>query len=134
MKTTIDIESLVHSWGPLENLFHIRTRDEYENAIKVLDALLDRVRDDQSHPLSGFVETLGTVIAAWEEDHEPIPPVSGREMLKFLMDQHHLRQSDLPEIGTQGVVSEILSGNRSLNLRQIHALAQRFGVPEHVFL
>jgi len=134
MKTTVNIESLVHSWEPLESLFHIRTRNEYENAVKILNTLLDLVRDDHSHPLFGFVETLGTVIEAWEEEHDPVPPVSGREMLRFLMDQHHLRQSDLPEIGTQGVVSEILSGNRSLNLRQIHALAQRFGVSEHVFL
>jgi HTH-type transcriptional regulator/antitoxin HigA len=28
------------------------------------------------------------------------------------MDEHELTQSDLPEIGSQGVVSEILSGKR----------------------
>ncbi|BAM06248.1 helix-turn-helix domain-containing protein [Leptospirillum ferrooxidans] len=134
MKTTVDIERLVHCWEPLENLFHIRTRDEYENAVKILNMLLDRVMDDQSHPLFGFVETLGTVIEAWEEEHESVPPVSGKEMLRFLMDQHNLRQSDLPEVGSQGVVSEILAGNRSLNLRQIQALARRFGVLKHIFL
>ena len=34
----------------------------------------------------------------------------------------------LPEIGSQGVVSEILSGKRELNVRQIRALAARFHV------
>ncbi|MHB1730212.1 MAG: hypothetical protein ACYCVG_04480 [Leptospirillum sp.] len=67
MKTTVDIESLIHCWEPLENLFHIRTRDEYENAVKILNTLLDRVMDNQSHPLFGFVETLGAVIEAWEK-------------------------------------------------------------------
>ena len=43
-------------------------------------------------------------------------------------------QADLAEIGSQGVVSEILSGKRQLNVRQIHALAQRFGVSPAVFL
>jgi len=35
------------------------------------------------------------------------------------MDQHGLTQSDLPEIGSQGVVSEILSGKRELNARRL---------------
>jgi len=50
------------------------------------------------------------------------------------MGEHGLRQSNLPEIGSQSVVTEVLSGRRELNLRQIRALAARFGVPEQVFL
>jgi HTH-type transcriptional regulator/antitoxin HigA len=51
------------------------------------------------------------------------------------MEQHDLRQSDLrKEIGSQGVVSEILSGNRELNTRQIRALAKRFSVSPAVFI
>ena len=34
-----------------------------------------------------------------------------------------------PEIGSQGVVSEVLAGKRALNLRQVKALAKRFAVP-----
>ena len=48
--------------------------------------------------------------------------------LAFLMEQHGLRQSDLPEVGAQSVVSAVLSGKRELNLRQTQALARRFGV------
>jgi HTH-type transcriptional regulator / antitoxin HigA len=44
-----------------------------------------------------------------------------------------LRQGDLPEVGSQGVVSEVLAGKRALNLRQVQALAHRFGVPMEVF-
>jgi HTH-type transcriptional regulator/antitoxin HigA len=39
-----------------------------------------------------------------------------------------LRQSDWPEIGSQGVVSEILNGKRELNVRQIRETARRFRV------
>jgi HTH-type transcriptional regulator/antitoxin HigA len=45
------------------------------------------------------------------------------------MEQHGLRQCDLPEVGVQSVVSEVLTGKRQLNLRQVQALALRFGVP-----
>ena len=50
------------------------------------------------------------------------------------MEEHELTQSDLPEVGSQGVVSEILSGKRKLNIRQIHALSERFGVSPSVFV
>jgi HTH-type transcriptional regulator / antitoxin HigA len=50
------------------------------------------------------------------------------------MESHGLKQSDLPEIGSQGVVSEVMRGRRELNVRQIRALAQRFGVLTSLFV
>jgi HTH-type transcriptional regulator / antitoxin HigA len=50
------------------------------------------------------------------------------------MSAHDIKQSDLPEIGSQGVVSEILNGKRQLNLRQIKALSKRFGLPVDAFI
>jgi HTH-type transcriptional regulator/antitoxin HigA len=50
------------------------------------------------------------------------------------MDQYELSQSDLPELGSQGIVSEILNGKRNINLRQIKALSQRFNIPQHFLL
>jgi len=50
------------------------------------------------------------------------------------MEAHGLTQSELPEIGSQGVMSEILSGERELNIRQIRHLAKRFGVSPAVFI
>ena len=50
------------------------------------------------------------------------------------MEEHGLKQADLPEIGSQGIVSEVLSGKRELNVRQIRALAKRFHVSPAVFI
>ena len=38
--------------------------------------------------------------------------------LLHFMDEYSLNQSDLPEIGSQGVVSEIINRKRDLNIRQ----------------
>ncbi len=57
----------------------------------------------------------------------------GVDVLKFLMQSHDLLQSDLPEIGSQGVISEILNGKRQLNRRQIQCLAKRFNAPAEAF-
>ena len=85
-------------------------------------------------PSYDLLDTLGILIHAYEEDQHPIPGAPSREILRLLMDQHGLHQSDLPEIGSQGVVSEILNGKRDLNLRQVRALARRFLVSPAVFV
>jgi HTH-type transcriptional regulator / antitoxin HigA len=54
-------------------------------------------------------------------------------VLRLLMEQHGLKQGDLPDIGSQGVVSELLSGKRELNRNQIARLSERFGVSPATF-
>ena len=63
---------------------------------------------------------------------QPRAPQS--QVLRALMLEHGLSQSELPEIGTQSVVSELLSAKRTLNLHQVKALAERFRVPMEALL
>jgi HTH-type transcriptional regulator / antitoxin HigA len=107
---------------------------EYEQAIARLNSLIDEVGTNTAHPLYTFLDTLGILIEAYEEQHYPNPDCSGVDMLLHFMDEYSLSQSDLPEIGSQGVVSEIINGKRELNIRQIRALAKRFNVAPGVFL
>lgn len=99
-----------------------------------MNELLDAVAMNERHPLAGLVAMLGDLIGDYEDAHVVTEDVSGVNVLQFFMEQHQLKQSDLSEIGSQGVVSEILSGKRELNLRQIQALAERFGVSPAVFV
>jgi HTH-type transcriptional regulator/antitoxin HigA len=112
----------------------IHSEADYDQAIERLNSLLDEIGTNEDHPLYGLLDTLGIVIHAYEEEHHPMPECSGAEILAYLMEEHGLRQSDLPEIGSQGVVSEIVRGKRELNTRQIRALARRFGVSPAVFV
>ena len=80
------------------------------------------------------LDVLADLVEAYENRHHPIAPGSGLRALKHLMQANGLTQSDLPEIGSQGVVSEILTGKRDLNVRHIRALAVRFGVAAAVFV
>jgi len=50
------------------------------------------------------------------------------------MQEYGLKQKDLTELGSPGVISEILSGKRELNKRQIKALSKRFGCSPAVFI
>ena len=112
----------------------IRTEEEYDAAVERLNALVDEVGDNPEDPRYRLIETLSVLIEAYDKEHHSLPEASGVEVVRFLMEEHGLTQKDLPEIGTQGVVSEVLSGCRKLNVRQIQALARRFGVRPGAFL
>jgi len=116
-----------------EPFLAIRTEHEYDKAVEELNALVDEVGDHSQNPRYRFIETLSVLIEAYDKEHHRLPDASGVEVVRFLMEQHGLTQSDVPEIGSQGVVSEVLAGRRKLNVRQIQALAERFGVNPGAF-
>ena len=114
----------------------IRNERDYARMQSLMDDLLKQVADDEDHPLTDLLDVVGLLIAQYDQESGPrIEAANPLDVLKFLMDQHGLKQSDLrKEIGTQGVVSEVLAGSRKINVRQAKALAQRFGVSPAVFL
>jgi len=57
-----------------------------------------------------------------------------RGCLKYLMQEHGLKQEDLTELGPLAVISEILSGRRTLNEDQSKALGKRFGCSQEIFM
>lgn len=121
-------------WKNISPLLTIRNDDEYDAAVERMNKLLDEIGADEKHPLYSLLDTLGTLIQAYEEEHHPLPEATGADVLRFLMDEHGLTQSNLPEVGSQGVVSEVLNGKRELNIRQIRALAERFDVSVAAFV
>ncbi len=122
-------------WPAVKDIVSVpHTEQQYNKMVAYLDMLIDEIGDDQNHPLASLMETLGTLIEAYETRNIPLPDQDNISTLKFLIAEHGLKQKDLKEIGSQGVVSEILNGKRSLNTRQIKALARRFNVSPTVFL
>jgi len=107
---------------------------EYERLVELLDEITDIVRDEESHPLAGWMDVLGVLIETYENDHVAEPASDPITVLKYFMEEKGLKQKDLSELGSQGVVSEILGGKRALNVRQIKVLSERFNVPASVFI
>lgn len=119
-------------WASIGPLLTIRNEHEYDLSVQRMNVLLDEIGTDDEHPLYDLLDTLSTIIHAYEEKHFSLPDCSGAEMLRFLMEEHGLTQTDLPEIGSQGVVLKILNGKRELNIRQVGVLAKRFHVSRRV--
>ena len=81
-----------------------------------------------------FAELLTLLIEAYEEKHHSIRSASPVEVLQELLLANDLRQKDLvPQLGSESVVSEILSGKRELNKNHIEKLSKRFNVSPELF-
>ena len=127
-------EDILTHWRIVQPLFSIRDEDAYDKAVVTLNALIDEVGNDEQHPLYELLDTLGTVIHAYEEKNHSIPECSGVEVLRLLMEEHQLEPSDLTELGPPNIVLEILNGDRDLTVTHIQALAETFQVSPAVFI
>ena len=129
------LKEVAKVWPNIQNVFSVpHNEKDYNNLVNLLDSLIDEVGNKESHPLSSLMETIGSLIEAYESQNYPDIEGDPINALKTLMEEHGLKQSDLPEIGSQGVVSEIISGKRQLNVRQLKLLSERFKVSPVVFV
>jgi HTH-type transcriptional regulator/antitoxin HigA len=131
----IQIKEIAKVWPDIQTVFSVpHNEKDYKKLLNLLDSLIDEVGNNERHPLSSLMETIGSLIETYESQN--IPKIEGNpiDTLNALMEEHGLKQADLPEIGSQGVLSEILSGKRQLNARQIKLLSKRFKVSTAVFI
>lgn len=110
---------------------------EYSKLEKILDKLIDEVRNDEKHPLALAMQIIGDNLEQYDNEHYPEigENVTDVDIVKYLMQQHNLRQADLANIfGGQANVSNYLLGKRQLSKNQIAGLKKRFGVSADFFV
>ncbi|WP_025872762.1 helix-turn-helix domain-containing protein [Methylobacillus glycogenes] len=134
-----NIEQIAPAWNSFHQampaLGRIRNEEHYDKLVEQLNALIDIVGDNETHPLASLLEVAGKLIEDYDAEHHNIPEGEPKDVLQFLMESNALTQSDLSkELGGQSVVSDILHGRRQLNIRQAKALASRFNVAVNVFI
>ena len=116
----------------------ITSDQQYDELLALMDEL---VEDYDANQL--LIDLLFPVLQEYEETAERFKAFNQRienldpgiAMLRLLIDQHGLTQSDFQqEIGGKSLVSQILSGKRSLTLGHIRALSKHFGIPAAMFV
>ena len=110
------------------------TEQQYNKAVRWLDELIDEAGENEALLIESLIDTLGTLVKDYEDRNIPEPDADPIDCLKFLMEEHNLKSSDLPKMGNQEVVSDILSGKKPLTVKQIKALSERFNVSPAVFV
>ncbi len=135
IKEKNEIKRTIKVWPTVSKVIStIHSEKQYNRAIKMLDELIDEVSRKSDPVKESLIDTLGTLIKDYEDRNIEEPKGDPIGVLKYLLEEHGLNQSDLKEIGSQGIVSEILNGKRKLNLRQIESLSKRFSVSPLVFI
>ena len=111
-------------------LLPIRTKRQYEAAVKVLEENFD---DETLEP---FLQVLAERIETYEHEHFPMPSATPAEILAFLIEQRNVTQKEVEE-GTgihQSVLSRFIRGEREPSVEHIKQLAKFFEVDPAVFL
>lgn len=116
----------------------IDSDQQYDELLALMDELVEdydanQVLIDLLFPVLHEYEETAERFKTFNQRIEALDP--GVAMLRLLIDQHGLTQSDFQnEIGGKSLVSQILSGKRSLTLGHIRALSKRFGIPAAMFV
>jgi len=130
-----ELKKVEKIWPTVSDYLSVpHNKKEYNNLCNKLDELIDKVGNNEKHPLTSLMETIGLLISEYEDKNYKMKDITGINVLKELMKENNIKQSDLKEIGTQGVVSELLNGKRELNIRQIKLLGKKFGVSPSAFI
>src|SRR5438552_13968692 len=101
----------------------IRSERDMNRAQKVVNELLDR--DELDKDEQDYLEVLGTLIEAYEEEQEPIPDVSDVAMLSHLIDARGVTQRDVAVAAglPESTISDLLAGRRKFNRSHIQKLS-----------
>jgi HTH-type transcriptional regulator/antitoxin HigA len=140
--TALAFKDACHSFAEAAAPYiHITDNRHYEEALELIENLLEEAEDSPDDPLNAVIEILSHAIEAYESKDDVLVAFEKRvtdqpadlAMLRLLMDQHDLGTADIPEIGSKSMVSRVLSGERGLSKKHIQVLSERFGIDPGLF-
>lgn len=111
----------------------IKNDQENDKAIALAEELAHR--PNRTAEESALFTLLISMIENYEDEHYPMKTPTPYAMLIHLMEARQLKQADLIGIlGSSGVTSEIINGERGISKAQAKALGNFFHVDPGFFL
>jgi HTH-type transcriptional regulator/antitoxin HigA len=127
---------IAETWAALQQkvlLKPIRNVNDYQQMMLLANGLAGQINSDDD-PLSDLSGIVADLIRAWETRNVPVPDKEPREVLRYLLETHGLKQKDLADIASPALISDILAGRRAISKNVAKALAARFHKNVSVFL
>ena len=111
----------------------LKNDDDLARAITVIDSLI--VRGDLDNGEQDYLDVLTDIVEKYEGNEHPMHRASDAEVLRFLIEDRKITQSELAEATkiANSTISEILSGKRELTRSHVGVMAKYFGVRPTVF-
>jgi HTH-type transcriptional regulator/antitoxin HigA len=114
------------------NIKPIKTEQDYQDALKRLEAIFDAGSNTNE---GDELEVLGVLIDNYEKIYFPIDLPDPIEAIKFRMEQLNYSNNDLAQIiGLKSRVSEILNKKRKLSINMIRKLHDALQIPTDVLV
>lgn len=123
------------SWNALQQLVPLRTirsDDELMCMVALADSLLEICGDNQSHPLASLLDLVAELIVAYEK-RQIVFPEEAREAVRLVLMERGMLESDLTDIVSAPIVSDIMMGRRNISKRLAKKLAERFRSDLHAY-
>jgi HTH-type transcriptional regulator/antitoxin HigA len=109
------------------NIHPIRSDADHHEALGRIEALWGA---KAGTPEGDELEVLVTLVEAYEESRFQFPPADSVDVLRAVMEERGLGQSDFAKlIGSRSRASEILNRKRALSLDQIRAIRTAWRIP-----
>jgi HTH-type transcriptional regulator/antitoxin HigA len=111
----------------------IRSEEELDRAIKVIDSLIDC--PSRNADQDDYLSVLSDLVEAYEEKHYPMPEVSDARMLRHLIEAKGVSQTKVARATgiANSTISAVLKGVRQLTREHIGQLAKYFHVDPGAF-
>lgn len=72
MAVDVVVRQAEAGWSSVQKILYVpHNEEEYERLVEVLDQLIDRVGEDEHHPLASLMEVIGVLIERYEDEHVP---------------------------------------------------------------
>ncbi len=114
------------------NIKPIKTKSDYQAALKEIEKLLDAKPNTHS-PI--VWKCLTILVEAYEGKHYNIPLPNPVEAILYYIESRGLSRKDLePYIGSRARVSEVLNRKRPLSVDMIRKLHQGLGIPAEILI
>ena len=104
----------------------IRTEEENDEAIEVIASLGRRELLDPAE--RDYLDVLVALVERFEDEHYPMPKVSGPAMMRYLIDAQELTQAETAKGAgiAESAFSEMLAGKRKMSAKHIRELGEVF--------
>jgi HTH-type transcriptional regulator/antitoxin HigA len=114
-------------------LTSIRNENELDAAQAVIDALLRGVLDDGGQ---AYLDALSDLVIVYEQQHHAVAPLPPHELLAYMLEERGMSQAHLARIAglAKATVSDLATGKRPFTVKQMHTVANIFGLPGTLFL
>ncbi|MFM0053320.1 helix-turn-helix domain-containing protein [Caballeronia grimmiae] len=130
------VPEFAKTWSTLQGqvfLKPIRSEDDYRRMVALANELADHLEDEEGS-LADLFGVVTDLIEVWESHHPDLPEAEPKDVLRYLLDAHDLKQKDLADIASPTVISDILAGRRAISKSVAKALAERFGTDISAFM